>query len=102
SPATPSNGSAEAEAIDTESLLAFVKDKYSIDPGPGRFSTLDELVDALVANNLEPLLAHYDLIEGNEPDSGVSHASPENDIAIVGIGCRFPDASDPQRFWENL
>ncbi|WP_309268168.1 polyketide synthase, partial [Azonexus sp.] len=26
-----------------------------------------------------------------------------NDLAIVGIGCRFPgDANNPRQFWENL
>ncbi|MFL6137851.1 MAG: thioester reductase domain-containing protein [Frankiaceae bacterium] len=24
------------------------------------------------------------------------------DIAVIGVGCRFPDASDPQAFWRNL
>jgi acyl transferase domain-containing protein/surfactin synthase thioesterase subunit len=25
-----------------------------------------------------------------------------NDIAVIGIGCRFPDADSPHAFWENL
>jgi phthiocerol/phenolphthiocerol synthesis type-I polyketide synthase E len=26
----------------------------------------------------------------------------ETDIAVVGVGCRFPDAWTPQEFWDNL
>ncbi|OED36247.1 hypothetical protein AB833_26785 [Chromatiales bacterium (ex Bugula neritina AB1)] len=26
----------------------------------------------------------------------------ENDIAIVGMSCRFPDATTPQQYWQNL
>ena len=25
-----------------------------------------------------------------------------NGIAIVGIGCRYPDANSPKEFWENI
>ncbi|MFC5145879.1 polyketide synthase [Streptomyces aureoversilis] len=28
--------------------------------------------------------------------------SRDTDIAVVGAGCRFPDASNPQEFWRNL
>ncbi|KAI7246066.1 hypothetical protein KC345_g12117, partial [Hortaea werneckii] len=27
---------------------------------------------------------------------------PEEDIAIVGLSCRFPGAESPEQFWENL
>ncbi|RSM86042.1 polyketide synthase type I [Kibdelosporangium aridum] len=26
----------------------------------------------------------------------------ETDIAVVGVGCRFPDAPTPERFWQNI
>src|SRR5262245_3315133 len=25
-----------------------------------------------------------------------------SDIAIIGIGCRFPDAADDHQFWQNI
>jgi thioester reductase-like protein len=28
--------------------------------------------------------------------------SAETDIAVVGVGCRFPDARTPEEFWSNL
>lgn len=29
-------------------------------------------------------------------------AYADTDVAVIGINCRFPDASDPAQFWENL
>ena len=26
----------------------------------------------------------------------------EGDIAVIGLGCRFPDATNPEEFWRNL
>lgn len=31
-----------------------------------------------------------------------NHDSYENDIAIIGMACRFPDAEDYNEFWDNL
>src|SRR4051812_14444714 len=40
---------------------------------------------------------------GADPGSGeqLMNAHAES-IAVIGIGCRFPDANDPQTFYENL
>ena len=24
------------------------------------------------------------------------------DVAVIGVGCRFPDATTPEAFWRNL
>jgi acyl transferase domain-containing protein/acyl carrier protein/aryl carrier-like protein len=94
--------------LDTQALLEFIRENYSIDPGQHAFATLDELVEWLVANNQESLLQHYRLSsepanEGASPASdGKSAPAESSEIAIVGMSCRFPDADDPQRFWQNL
>ena len=90
----------EDAGADLQALLEFVRQKYSIDPGQQRFASLDELVDVLVTENQDSLLEHFRLSDdaSNEPAAKAGSA----DIAIVGMSCRFPDAADPQRFWENL
>ncbi|MFH0246323.1 SDR family NAD(P)-dependent oxidoreductase [Streptomyces sp. HK10] len=38
------------------------------------------------------------------PDTahGVEAAADASDIAVIGLGCRFPGAPDPQTYWRNL
>ncbi len=51
-------------------------------------------------------LARY--LAGDTPNTVLSHegelntSAPMEPVAIVGIGCRFPNAANPQAFWELL
>jgi acyl transferase domain-containing protein/acyl-CoA synthetase (AMP-forming)/AMP-acid ligase II/acyl carrier protein len=47
------------------------------------------------------------LARDNHADVGETHVSTnvtghEEDIAIISMACRFPDANSPEDFWENL
>lgn len=81
----------------TETMLDFVHRTYSIDLSGGSFGSIDELADALVAGHADELLRHYGL-----PAPALAHASSADGIAIVGLGCRLPDAPDARAFWANL
>ncbi|MGF1511223.1 MAG: aminotransferase class I/II-fold pyridoxal phosphate-dependent enzyme [Myxococcota bacterium] len=37
-----------------------------------------------------------------QPDFDMNSTSPSQPIAVVGVGCRFPDAQDVQQFWHNI
>ena len=96
-------------------LIGFIQKKYSIDLSLYDFSSVDEIAGYLVANNLSEMLNHYGLktkstrkdnVRNRETTTSQNVRSNEQtgnmDIAIVGMSCRFPDASSPQKFWENL
>ena len=66
-----------------------------------------------LGRNLPPdLLFHYSSVEsladflGEKPAAPVKEiaqpASAHEPIAIVGMGCRFPQAEDPEAFWQLL
>ena len=101
----PANDSAPQPAADAgrQTLLEFIRQRYSIDPGQIQFESLDELVEVLVNRNQDSLLAHYELShEDSAKAAPAADSDTDTDVAIVGMSCRFPDAADPQQFWQNL
>ncbi|NQZ12332.1 MAG: hypothetical protein HRT35_34700, partial [Algicola sp.] len=52
--------------------------------------------DVLMDNNLDQLLAHYEI------KPMVEVAQQTQGVAIVGISCKYADADDHQTFWQNL
>jgi acyl carrier protein len=94
---------AAQEDVPLRDLLASVQDKYAVDLTGRRWSSIDEIVDELVSNNLERVIESLDvdgILDGDEPASPARVSG--GDVAIVGISCRFPDALGPEAFWDNL
>ncbi|TQV86010.1 beta-ketoacyl synthase N-terminal-like domain-containing protein [Aliikangiella coralliicola] len=103
-----------------QNLLNYIEEKYSVDLGSRSFANVDEVVEVLVANHFDDLMAHYGIsnsaesIEKNFLKSPIEKTSLTNDqiarqhplqtmdIAIVGLSCHFPDAPDARTFWNNL
>ncbi|UAA37473.1 HAD-IIIC family phosphatase [Paraneptunicella aestuarii] len=100
-------------------MLDFVEQKYGIDMSYQRFDSADEIVDALLNNHTGELMLHYNIDKGLEiadaqlgnmaarATAPVAQASGgasvgTTNVAIVGMACRFPDAPNPQAYWDNL
>lgn len=64
-----------------------------------RFPTIRALADNLAGSAARGaaavLPAHSDVDQSGKADQS-------GDIAIIGVGCRFPGADDPDAFWRNL
>ncbi|HEY6925096.1 MAG TPA: beta-ketoacyl synthase N-terminal-like domain-containing protein, partial [Steroidobacteraceae bacterium] len=52
--------------------------------------------------SISQLVAHLTLGTQSSPLADTSNSSERDDIAIVGMGCRFPGATDPDAFWQLL
>lgn len=87
-----------------QGMVDFISHEYSIDLGRRSFASVDEIAEALVTEHADALLDHFGIgeAEAESADAGEVRLRQHPDIAIVGIGCRFPDAPNPQRFWNNL
>jgi len=79
-------------------LMGYISQKYAVDFSQRQFGSVDEIVDALVADHSDDLLRYYGL---SHSESACAPAQA-HDIAIVGMSCRLPDASDIRTFWANL
>jgi acyl transferase domain-containing protein/acyl-CoA synthetase (AMP-forming)/AMP-acid ligase II/pimeloyl-ACP methyl ester carboxylesterase len=55
--------------------------------------------------NIVELARYLSQTENNSAEAGVQSAAEGNrqsDIAIIGMGCRFPGADNPEQFWQLL
>ncbi len=85
-----------------QALLDAVRSAYAIDL-PGRaWQSVDDLVDEIVANNLEQAMRRFDVVGTPAFHAAAPARGATLDIAIVGLSCRFPDAPDARVFWRNL
>jgi amino acid adenylation domain-containing protein/thioester reductase-like protein len=50
---------------------------------------------------IEGLASHLAGVENQQPVAG-SQAAPAEQIALIGLGCRFPGADGPEEFWRLL
>lgn len=80
-----------------QQLFQQVGEKYAIDLKPQKVKTLEAMADALIENHSAELIRYYGLRASND------HAvKAQDDIAIIGMGCRLPDAPDYQTLWANM
>lgn len=101
--------------ISFQKVLDRIHQNYSIDLSYHQtFKTINEIVDVLISEHLNELLLHYNLsdesfdkvpeLENVNPSTkkNITNLHRVDEIAIVGISCNFPDASDANKFWNNL
>jgi 3-oxoacyl-(acyl-carrier-protein) synthase/acyl carrier protein len=86
----------ESSGASYRELLGYVYGKYSIDLRDLKFGSIDEIVERLVSGHARELQAHY------RRSAGPESAAQAADVAIVGIGCRFPGAPSAPAFWDHL
>ena len=101
---------------EVNAMLDYIHQLYGIDMSYQRFQSAEEIVDALLSNHTEALLAHYNINENidtglaiadaqlSQPSGQAASPAPVStgNIAIVGMACRFPDAPNPQAYYDNL
>ncbi|CAM4025536.1 beta-ketoacyl synthase N-terminal-like domain-containing protein [Bordetella tumulicola] len=76
-------------------VMEYVRQRYGIDLSGRRFASVEELANALVSQHSGELMRHYGL--GENPVE-----TKKSRVAIVGLGCRLPDAENPTQYWANL
>lgn len=83
-------------AQDSADWVDLVRRRYGVALSGPDFGSLDAVADALVAEHADALLRHFRL------PAAVPAGRPSQDIAVIGIACRLPDAPDAGAFWANL
>ena len=61
-----------------------------------RYSTIEGFIDSLCEVRLE------DVYRDEKIDINSLENAENEEYAIIGMGCRFPDADNIEEFWENL
>lgn len=71
--------------------------------------THDLLIKCSTINDMEEYILNiYDNKEIKDQNlseiktTGYGNPNENNDIAVISMACRFPDASDPEEFWRNI
>lgn len=77
--------------------INYLNQRYGIALDSSKYPNVETAVADMVNGNGPQLLRHFGL-DGSA--TGVGQANQQ--IAIVGISCRLPDANDGQKFWHNL
>jgi acyl transferase domain-containing protein/acyl carrier protein len=95
-----------------EQLLAYIKRKYSLDLVQRESGTVAAILEELGSSSMDvrPSGYHTHQAEGVacEPSPARHSVAGENtgvareQLAIVGMSCRFPNAPDTATFWDNL
>jgi 3-oxoacyl-(acyl-carrier-protein) synthase/thioesterase domain-containing protein/acyl carrier protein len=88
-------------------MLAFVRDEYGLDLHGERFASRQALIDHLLEYHADVLSHYYGLSVDErvaEPAELQAVALPTGNpgIAVVGMACRFADATTPEALWHNL
>lgn len=88
-------------------ILAFVRDEYGLDLHGERFTSKQAVIDHLLEHHADALSHYFGLSADErsaEPAEVQAVALPTGNlgIAVVGMACRFADATTPQALWHNL
>jgi 3-oxoacyl-(acyl-carrier-protein) synthase/acyl carrier protein len=97
----------------TARLREHIAGKYGIDLERLEYASLDAIVDELLAAHHHVFVPPAQTTEEagvaisvtRPSESGIRQQDParlSEDIAIVGMSCRFPDATGLQAYWNNL
>ena len=99
---------ARRAAVDTpvDRLLRFVRHEYGLDLRSEAFASEDVLIEHLLEHHADAL-SHYYGLAGVPADAGsdeVPAAAPAGtpEIAVIGMACKFADATSPDALWRNL
>lgn len=106
SPAQPSQPHIGGTA-GLERMLAFVRDEYGLDLHGERFTSRHSLIDHLLEHHADVLRHYYGLsVDERSMEHGESQGIPLSTgslgIAVVGMACRFANATTPEAYWHNL
>ncbi len=79
------------------------KQQFQVNPSPLNHNS-DEILSLLSRGeiSLEEAKNFFSEVENPKIDSHIQVPVKNNDIAIIGIACRYPGAKNWQEFWENL
>ena len=102
----PMSSSVNAPNNQISSVLELIKQRYDVDLGNRYYSSLDEVVEVLTTDHTQQLLNYFggenSLAKNPKGGSLNEIKTSVDDIAIVGISCRFADAENHFEFWDNL
>ena len=68
----------------------------------GRPVSMVELFNTPTINSMAEYFSDSAIESTNDPAIQASHQSGSKDIAVIGIGCRFPGAHGAEEFWKVL
>lgn len=62
------------------------------------------LIEQVKAGSLpkEQAVAFLKVVDATKSEDSANSEQPRNNIAIVGMACRFPEADNKEQFWQNL
>lgn len=85
-------------------VLEYVARKYAVNLAYRDYASMDQIVDVLLHDHTDALLRHFGIAVAADSASSRYPTLPARKplVAIVGMSCRLPDASDPRAFWNNL
>lgn len=86
-------------SIKAVQILGLLEDEFNLELGHDiliKCKTINEMDDYLV------MLSKDSISESNITKKMPNGINEEDDIAVIEMSCRFPEASNPEEFWNNI